>query len=92
LVIFGGFPHFTAFFSQVFKLVEIIVIQVLGLLEDEQTISTLFFMKSKLRNHHNEHFNIVVGMYFQTFYSLNIFPYNACFEDWKEQKPMQTLD
>jgi hypothetical protein len=51
-----------------------------------------FFMKSKLRNRHNEHLNIVVGMYSQTFYDLNIFSYNACFEDWKEQKPMRTLD
>ncbi len=73
-------------------MVDIIVIQMLGLLEDEQTFFTFFFMKSKLRNRRNEHLNIVVGMYFQTFYSLNSFPYNACFEDWKEQKPMWTLD
>jgi hypothetical protein len=36
--------------------------QVLGLVEDEQTFST--FMKPKLRNHFNEHLHMVVEMYF----------------------------
>jgi len=64
----------------------------LGLVEDDQTFSTFSFMKSKLRNHLNEHLNIVVGMYFQTCYSLNTFPYDTCFEDQKEKKPRRTLD
>ncbi len=44
-------------------MVEIAVIQVLGLVEDEWTFSTISFMKSTLRNHLNEHLNIIVGMY-----------------------------
>jgi hypothetical protein len=40
--------------------------QMLGSMEDEWTFSTLSFMKSKLRNHLNEHLNNVVGMYYQT--------------------------
>jgi hypothetical protein len=80
------------FFLEFFKLVEIAIVQMLGLMEDDQTFSTFSFMKSKLRNRFNEHLNIVVGMYFQTFYSLNTFPYDTCFEDWKEKKPRQTLD
>jgi hypothetical protein len=76
------------FFLKFFKLVEIVVLQVLGLLEDEQIFSTFFFIKSKLKNHCNEHLNTIVGMYSQTFYNLNIFSYNACFENWNEQKPM----
>lgn len=51
-----------------FKLVEIVIVQVLGNMEDEQTLSTLFFMKSKLQNGLNEHFPMVVNMYSQTFY------------------------
>ncbi len=33
----------------------------LGLVEDERTFSTLSFMKSRLKNHLNEHLHIVVG-------------------------------
>jgi hypothetical protein len=72
--------------------VKIVVIQMLGLVEDERTFSTISFMKSKLRNRLNEHLNIAVGMYFQTFFGLNTFPYDTCFEDWKESKLRQALD
>jgi len=53
-------------FLEFFKLAKIAVVQIMGLVEDEQTFFTLSFMKFKLRNHFNEHFNNVVGMYFQT--------------------------
>jgi hypothetical protein len=46
---------------------KIAIVQVLGLVECEQTFSTLSFMKSKLRNHLNEHLNIVVRMYLNFF-------------------------
>jgi hypothetical protein len=68
-------------FPEFFKLVEIATMQVLGSLKDEKTFSTFFFMKSKLKNHLNEHLHIVVGMYFQTFYTLDTFSYDACFDD-----------
>jgi len=45
--------------------------------------STHFFMKSKLRNRLNDHLHIVVRMYFETFYGLNTFMYDATFDDWK---------
>jgi hypothetical protein len=41
--------------------------QVLDLVEDERTFSTLSFIKSKLKNQFNKHLHIVVGMYSQTF-------------------------
>jgi hypothetical protein len=72
-------------FPKKFKLVKTIIVQVLGLVEDEHTFSTLTFMKSKLRNHFNEHLHIVVEMYSQTFFILNSFLYDTCFDDWKEQ-------
>jgi hypothetical protein len=74
-------------FPKNFKLAEITIVQMLGLMEDECTFSTLSFMKSKLRNHFNEHLHIVVEMYSQTFFTLNTFPYDTCFDNWKEQKP-----
>jgi hypothetical protein len=81
---FGGFSHIQHFFLEFFKLVKVVVMQMLGSMEDEQTFSTFFFMKSKLRNCLNEHLNNVVGMYSQSFFSLNTLPYDTCFENWKE--------
>jgi hypothetical protein len=68
-----------------FKLVEIAIVQVLGNMEDEQTLSTLFFMKSKLQNGLNEHLPMVVNMYSQTFFTLN-FLYDEIFEKWQKMK------
>jgi hypothetical protein len=51
------------FFLEFFKLLEIAVIQMLGLVEEDKTFSTFSFMKSKLRICSNEHLNIIVGMY-----------------------------
>jgi len=76
-----GFPHLKAFISEIFKLAKIAIVQLLGLVEDEHTFSTLSFMKSKLKNHFNEHLHTVVGMYSQTFFTLNTFPYDTCFDD-----------
>jgi hypothetical protein len=80
--------HFLkAFIFKIFKLVEIVMVQVLGSAEDEQTFSTLSFMKSKLKIHFNEHLHTIVGMYSQTFYTLNTFVrYNACYDDLEGAK------
>lgn len=64
-----------------FKLAKIAIVQVLGLVEDERTFSTLSFMKSKLKNRFNEHLHTITGMYSQTFYILDTFPYGTCFDD-----------
>jgi hypothetical protein len=66
--------------------------QVLGFVEDEQVFSTLSFMKLGLKNCLNEHLHIIVGMYSQTSYILNTFPYDKCFDHWKEQKLKQSLN
>jgi hypothetical protein len=60
------------------------MVQVMGSVEDEQTFSTLSLMKSKLKNRLNEHLHMIVGMYSQTFFTLNTFPYDTFFNDWKE--------
>jgi len=74
------------------QLIEIAMMQVLGSVEDEQKFSTLYFMKLKLRNHSNEHLHTIVGMYSQTFFTFNTFPYDTWFDDWKEEKPRQGLN
>jgi uncharacterized membrane protein len=61
-------------------------------MEDEQTFSTLYFMKSKLINKLNEHLHVVVHMYSQTFFMLENFLYNVVFEEWKKLKYRRTKD
>jgi len=67
-------------------------ILVVGVLDMQFNIFYPFLMKSRLRNCLNEHLHIVVGMYSQTFYTLNTFPYDAYFDNWKDQKPMRALN
>ncbi len=63
------------------KLAKFAIVQVLGLVEDEKTFSTLSFMKSKLKNYFNKHLHTITRMYSQTFYILDTFPYGTCFDD-----------
>lgn len=53
----------------------------LRLMEDEWTFSTFSFMKSKLKNYFNEHLHTIVGMYSQTFYTLNTSLYDTTYDD-----------
>jgi hypothetical protein len=39
-------------------------------------------MKSKLQNKFNEHLPVAVNMHFQTFFTLENFPYDGTFEEW----------
>jgi hypothetical protein len=79
-------------FLKKFKLAKLVIVQVLGSVEDEHAFSTLFFMKSKLKNRFKEHLHTIVRMYSQTFFTLNTFPYDTCFDDRKEQKPRWSLN
>ena len=55
--------------------------QVLGLVVDERTFSSLSFLKDKTRNRlDNAHLPLVVGMYAQEVYTLKTFPYDGCFQ------------
>jgi hypothetical protein len=51
-----------------FKLVELVIIMVLGSVGDERTFFTLYFMKSKLRIQLTTHLNQVVIMYVRSIY------------------------
>ena len=70
-------------FSEFAKLVEIAIVQVLGSIEDERTFSSLSFLKDKTRNRlDNSYLALVVGMHAQEVYTLQDFPYEACFLQW----------
>jgi hypothetical protein len=65
------------------KIAELVVVTVLGSVEDERTFSTLNFMKNKLRNRLSTHLPLVVGMHAEQFYGLTDFPYDAAYEKWR---------
>jgi hypothetical protein len=65
------------------KLVELVMVQILGSVEDERCFSTLAFMKLKFHNRFITHLLIVVHMFTQQFYTLENFPYVECIEQWR---------
>jgi len=59
---------------------------VVGCVEDDKTLSTINFMKSKLRNHLTTHLDLVVWMYAQKFNKLETFPFYTIIEEWGKDK------
>jgi len=55
------------------KVVKLVVVQIMGFVEDEKTFSTLTFMKTRLWNHLCEYLDLVVGMIAKSFYIVDIF-------------------
>jgi hypothetical protein len=72
--------------SKYLKLVEIVVVSMLGFVEDEQTFSTLAFMKDKLRNRLGLHLDTTLYMFAQKFYTQESFHYKEAITTWKDQK------
>ncbi len=62
--------------SKFMKVAKLVVVQVMGSVEDERTFSTLTFMKTRLRNRLCEHLDLVVCMFVQPFYTIDTFPYD----------------
>jgi hypothetical protein len=62
------------------KLVELVMVQIVGSVKDERCFFTLVFMKSKFWNRLITHLPLVVGMFAQQFYTLQNFPYANCIE------------
>ncbi len=52
-------------FLEFFKLVEIVMVHVLGFVEDKRCFSSMSFLKTKLHNHLDPHLELVVVMFFQ---------------------------
>jgi hypothetical protein len=65
------------------KLAEIIVVQVLGSIEDECTFNTLSVMKIPLQNRLSMHLDLCTQFYSQQFFSLQIFPYEKAIAKWQ---------
>jgi hypothetical protein len=70
-------------FPKYVKLVELAMMQIVGDVEDERCFSTLAFTKSKLWNRFTTHLPLVVCMFAQQVYTLQIFPYADYIEQWQ---------
>jgi len=61
---------------------KIAMVHVLSFVEDEQCFNYIAFMKNKVRNKLNNHFQLVVFMYAHKFFTLHNFPYDDTYEMW----------
>jgi len=69
-------------FPEYLKMVEIATVHVFSFVEDEQCFNYVAFLKNKVRNKLNNHFQLVVSMYAQIFFTLHKFPYEDTYEIW----------
>jgi len=49
-------------------------------------------MKSKIRNKLTNHFNLVVKMFAQKHYSMDIYPFGDVIKDWQDSKQRYVED
>jgi hypothetical protein len=78
--------HFGYKLSENLKLVKLVIIMVLGSVEEEKTFSTLNFMKSKFYNCCIGHLDLVVRMFAQKNYKLKMFPFYIVIQKWGKEK------
>jgi hypothetical protein len=72
--------------SEFLKIAKVVAVTVMGSVEDECTFSTLSYMKSKVRNNLDDHLDLVVRMFGQSFYDLKTFPMQDAISKWKDVK------
>ncbi len=78
--------------SKYIKLAKIVVVQVFGYVEDEWCFSSLNIMKSKLRKRLMMHLDVIIWMFTQKSYTLEIFPYDYTIEEWKATCSQYAID
>jgi len=62
------------------------MVMVLGSVEDERCLSTLSFIKNKLRNRLVKHLDSILHMYAQIYLFLEIFPFSTIMKSWTQKK------
>ena len=70
------------------ELAEMVVVQIMGSVEDERVFSTLSFMKMKLRNKLTDHVDLTVCMFCQNHWQLDNLMFGNAFIAWKQLKDM----
>lgn len=61
------------------KLVEMVMVHVIGSIKDKRTFPVVIFLKSKQMGGLTTHLQLLVGMYAQQIWLLKDFPYNRAF-------------
>jgi hypothetical protein len=59
-----------------------VVVHVMGSMQDKRAFSSLSFLKNKLQNSLDPHLKLLIAMYSQCLFSLKSFSYDACFTKW----------
>ena len=72
-------------------LTKIVIMQIMGSVEDERVFSTLSFTKMKMRNKLTDHLDLTVCMFCQKHWRLDNFPFDDAFVAWKQVKDMYTM-
>ncbi len=78
------FPLLIQKLNEYIKVVKIVMVQILGSLEDEKTFNKLVFMKSKLYNQLTTHLNLCVCMFTHNLYTISIFFNDVAIVTWKK--------
>jgi hypothetical protein len=65
------------------KLAKIVIIQVLGSIENEHTFSTFNFMNNQLRNQLNMQLDLCIWFYSHQFLTFYNFPYDQAIAKWQ---------
>jgi hypothetical protein len=69
------------------KLARLDVVQVIGLMKDEQYFFVLAFMKIKLENQLTIHLlKLFIWMFSQKFFTFQNFPFGIIMQKWKDKK------
>jgi hypothetical protein len=71
--------------------VELVMVQIMGSIEDERIFLTLTLMKTRLWNRRCEHLDIVVHMFAQPFYMVDSFPFNDAIIAWTNEEARSGL-
>lgn len=75
-------PHLLAQISEYAKLAKLVLVMIIGSVEDERTFSRLDYIKNKKRNSLDKHLDICVRAFEQNFYDLGTFPFNEAINAW----------
>jgi hypothetical protein len=73
------------------KVAKLVVVQIMGFVGDERIFSTLTFIKTKLHIQLCEHLDLVVCMFAQPFYIVDIFPYDDAITPCTNEKVKMVL-
>jgi len=68
------------------KLVELAIVQVIGIVKDERCFSTFTFMKNKQRNWLTMDLELVIQMFSQKFFTMENLPFGTTIQSWKDNK------